>query len=88
MTDRPLTFALSGDLVAQDVELVDGSELVEHLAQVGLVHRPRDLADKHLDCVGVRLHLVGLLRACCVHCTAKYGHIRVNSSSEIPKYPR
>ena len=35
-----LTFTLPGDLVSEDVDLKDGPEVLEHDAQLVLVHRP------------------------------------------------
>ena len=46
---------MTGDFVAQHVDLVDRAELLEHAADVVLVHVARHLADEHLDGVGVRL---------------------------------
>ena len=57
---RP-TFALSGDLVPEDVDLVDGTKVLKHPAQVRLVHGSRDLTHEHLDRV-----LVGLVRGAAV----------------------
>lgn len=49
------TFTLAGDLVPQHVDLVHAAELLEHLAEIVLVHGARDLPYEHLDEVGVRL---------------------------------
>lgn len=50
-----LTFTSAGDLVSQDVDLVDSAELREHLGEFRLVHGVRDLTHEHLDEVRVRL---------------------------------
>ena len=55
MVDIRLTFALSGEFVTKDVDLVDGSVLFKHFAQVVLVHGTRDLSHEHLDGIRVRL---------------------------------
>lgn len=57
-----LTFALRGVLgaIAEDVDLMHGSEGLEELFQFRFRPGPRDLSHKHLD--GVRVGLVQVLQ--------------------------
>lgn len=45
------TFAGTGDLVSQHVDLMHATKLLKHHPQVVLVHTPRDLANEHLKII-------------------------------------
>ena len=57
-----LTFTLSSDFIPQDVDLIDGPEILEHAPQLILIHAPGHLTNKHLD--GIRIRLVRFWTCC------------------------
>ena len=90
---RTLTLALAGCFVPQHVDLVDPPELLEHLLQLLLVHRPGHLADEHLDIVRIGLvpdHLLvtGLVVHVKVHVLVARGRRTVRAGGRPRRHRR
>lgn len=57
LTQQLPTLALARCFVAENIELIDSSEFLEHFPQIIFIHGPGDLTHKHFNGVGVRFRL-------------------------------
>ena len=50
-----LTFTLAGNLITQNIDLVDRTKFLKHAPQFIFVHGPWNLTHEHFDCILIRL---------------------------------